>query len=159
MCCGWRQWTWKYFVTDHPNDGHSNATDQKMAHSRHYATKIWFYVGQYTVDYQNVLIYPFSLCLSWYIVPRNMVSLNLLHKQVTFGYNIAMGGWAGAYNPHLTPLPIHTIFFTLASPADQWTTDYWTDGPQPKWSRDLKYSPCPPTCDRGSRVSCFVFIW
>ena len=26
----------------------------------------------------------------------------------------------------------------------------------PKWSSDLKYSPCPPTCDWGSRVSGLV---
>ena len=27
-----------------------------------------------------------------------------------------------------------------------------------KWSSDLKYSPCPPTCDWGSRVSDLVFL-
>ena len=51
---------------------------------------------------------------------------------------------------------LNTQFF---SPADQWTTDHRTDRPQPKWSRDLKYSPCPPTRDRGSRVLCLVLIW
>ena len=34
---------------------------------------------------------------------------------------------------------------------------FWTSLHLPKWSSDLKYGPCPPARDLGSRVSGLVF--
>ena len=35
---------------------------------------------------------------------------------------------------------------------------FWTSLLLPKWSSDLKYGPCPPARDFGSRVSGLVFV-
>ena len=36
---------------------------------------------------------------------------------------------------------------------------FWTSLLLPKWSGDLKYGPCPPARDWGSRVSGLVFLY
>ena len=94
----------------------------------------------------------FSLLFGWYSSNTQVLFIKTCLRYKCLATNIfsRMHARTRLYNPLCPSVGPHFTFFMIFNSL--------TSLLLPKWSSDLKYGPCPPTCDFGSCVSALVLL-